>query len=77
MKDTFDANKKKRKKMARWQQVEQNEWKKLAELKRKANFEDRRFLLEENQMGQIIITEEKWIMMIDPNRMDHKVMAYW
>lgn len=44
------AEKKQQEKMEQWEQVQENEDKKLAEEKHKADFEERRLLLGENRM---------------------------
>jgi len=69
--------KKQQEKLARWLEVKENEEKKLAEEKRKADFEERRLLLEENRMRQEMLAEENRIMMMDPSSMDVTARAYW
>lgn len=65
------AEKKPQDKMTRWQQIRDNEAKKLAEEKRKTEFKEQRLLLEENKMRKEIIAEN-WLRMMDPSGMDDK-----
>ena len=68
--------KKQQEKLARWLELKENEEKKLTEEKRKADFEERRLLLEENRMKQEMLAEENRIMMMDPSSMDVTARAY-
>jgi hypothetical protein len=56
------AKKKQEDKMIMWQEIRDNEENKLAEEKRKTDFEEQRCLLDENKMRQWIIVEEKAIL---------------